>query len=98
MSTTPPEVPEVIGAPQSAEPVEGPRQGRITDAHTRAIVTVLLVIIFGVTNITALGFAFWDQAHCMSWQGVREVAEILLPTQGALIGSAIGFYFADHRR
>jgi hypothetical protein len=91
---------ETIGNVEAKEvvPATGPRRGRITDAGTRAIVTIILVGIFATTNIAALGLVVLDQSQHWDWQPVRDIAELLLPTQGALIGSAIGFYFADSRR
>ena len=76
----------------------GKINGKISDSDTRAIVALILVGIFACTNLGLVILVFWDQAHNYDLEPVRLLGELLLPTQGALIGSAIGFYFADSRR
>lgn len=53
-----------------------------------------LLILFGATNVLLIIIAAYAQAHKFDFTAIKELAEILLPGETALLGSAIGYYYA----
>jgi hypothetical protein len=62
------------------------------EEFVRALLAGVFVVIFGATVIAA--FMFVGSA---AWPNVKELLQILLPAETALLGSAVGFYFGTHR-
>ena len=88
----------IIGSPEDLFPKTSALSGRVTDSDMRAVIAFLLIGIFVTTNLGIGGLGIWEVLHGGTLDGVKALAELLLPTQGTLMGTAIGFYFADTRR
>ena len=58
----------------------------------RTLTTFGFILVFALTIIAALYVVIW---HGTSWSQTKELLELLLPAETALIGSAVGFYFGS---
>lgn len=88
----------IILSPVDFIPTTSELSGRVTDSDMRAVIAFLLIGIFVATNLGIGGLGIWEVLHGGTLDGVKALAELLLPTQGTLMGTAIGFYFGDTRR
>ncbi len=61
----------------------------------RAWIALMLLAIFGLTVIAALLAVIFSDAES---QVVKDLLEVLLPAETALLGSAVGFYFGAESR
>lgn len=55
-----------------------------------------LALLFTVLLFATVGFACWG-ATTSHWDSVKELLQILLPAETALLGSATGFYYGSRR-
>jgi hypothetical protein len=71
----------------------GPARRYVTEEFMRAALAGAFVIIFFLTIIAAV------IATCGGkWHNMKELLEILLPAETALLGSAVGYYFGTMQR
>jgi hypothetical protein len=59
----------------------------------RASYALILVVIFGITV-----WAAFIGANSANWPNFKELLQVLLPAETALLGSAAGFYFGSRQR
>lgn len=57
----------------------------------RMLTTFGLIFIFIVTVLVSFYSVIW---HDSQWKDTKDLIEIMLPAETALIGSVVGFYFA----
>ncbi|SRR5258708_6229469 len=60
----------------------------------RTIITCSFVFIFAITVIAAFAIVAWAGP---SWANTKELIQLLLPAETALLGSAVGFYFGSQK-
>ena len=60
----------------------------------RTIITCSFIIIFFPTIISSFVIVIWFNS---SWASAKELIQLLLPAETALMGSAIGFYFGSQK-
>ena len=65
----------------------------VGEALVRAGLAFTFVIIFAAT----IGWAFLNLSDPGLWMRTKELIEILLPAETALLGSAVGFYFGTRK-
>jgi hypothetical protein len=58
----------------------------------RSYIAYSFTLIFALTILAALYVVIWRNS---SWPQTKELIELLLPAETALIGSAVGFYFGS---
>jgi len=58
----------------------------------RTLTTFGFIFVFALTICAALYVVIW---HSSSWSQAKELLDLLLPAETALIGSAVGFYFGS---
>lgn len=58
----------------------------------RAFTTGAFIILFGLTVLCSFAIVVFDG---MVWTNVKDLLQIMLPTETALIGSVVGFYFGS---
>ncbi len=63
------------------------------EAAVRATLAYIFSVIFGAT--VALGFISSMTGY--GWANTRELLQLLLPAETALLGSAVGFYFGTRK-
>jgi hypothetical protein len=93
-SSQPPSEPDAIVAGSLVPPV---RVGRLvgftsSDELIRAGLALVFVVIFLIT--VALAFRNVDATL---WTNTKELLQLLLPAEIALLGSAVGFYFGTKK-
>lgn len=80
-------------------------EGRLPQPSTRStelreigreLVRGGLAILFAIILIGTIVFAF-QHVGTPSWVDTKELLQLLLPAETALLGSATGFYFAASR-
>ncbi len=77
----------------SAAPVEETRSRYLAPEElVRAGLAFAFVVIFAAT----IGFAFARVDE--NWASTKELIELLLPAETALLGSAVGFYFGTRQQ
>jgi hypothetical protein len=77
----------------SAAPVEETRSRYLAPEElVRAGLAFAFVVIFAAT----IGFAFTGVDE--HWASTKELVELLLPAETALLGSAVGFYFGTRQQ
>ena len=60
----------------------------------RTIITCSFILIFFLTIIASFVIVIWFNS---SWASAKELIQLLLPAETALMGSAIGFYFGSQK-
>ena len=60
----------------------------------RTIVTCSFILIFFLTVIASFVIIMWFSSN---WVSAKELIQLLLPAETALMGSAIGFYFGSQK-
>ena len=73
---------------------ESPAERR---AWRQELVRSELALLFTLIFIGTVAYACWA-ATTRHWPAAKELVEILLPAETALIGSATGFYFGSRSR
>jgi len=69
---------------------------KVSEPYVRARVTYALVWIFGLT-ILATFATFWFAAG-KDWRDIKDLVELVITPEVAILASAIGFYFGNVRR
>lgn len=64
----------------------------VWEALVRAGLAFIFVLIFFVTVVCAFWFVDSD-----NWPNIKELLQVLLPAETALLGSAVGFYFGTRK-
>lgn len=67
----------------------------LSDQSVRGWLALAFAIIFGVTTITALIIV--SVVSDLHWANMKELLQILIPAQTALLGSVVGFYYGTQR-
>ena len=60
------------------------------------VVRASLAIFFAIILLVTIIYAFANVSG-PDWTNVKELVQILLPAETALLGSAVGFYFGSQR-
>ena len=60
------------------------------------VVRLLIVVLLFAAFITTLVWAFVS-ANGSHWANVKDLLDLLLPAETALLGTAIAFYMTDRR-
>lgn len=60
----------------------------------RTIITCSFIFIFGLTILASFAIVIWFNSN---WASAKELVQLLLPAETALMGSAIGFYFGSQK-
>ena len=63
------------------------------EAFVRGSLAFVFVLIFAAT----IGWAFLNLGDAALWMRTKELIELLLPAETALLGSAVGFYFGTRK-
>ncbi len=61
----------------------------------RSVVTYAFVGILAITLLATLAIVIWDSP---GWASAKDFLQIVLPTETALVGSVVGFYFGSQSR
>jgi hypothetical protein len=80
-----------LPAPPDALPSRAYTQGPYRPDRVRALLGFSMLAPFALT-VAFLAAA----AIAGRWADVREFAEVILPLEGVMLGSALTFYFASH--
>lgn len=89
-----------VQVPQfSVQPVTLPTgvsvQERTLEDWARFWLAASFVVIFALTVVIVL-IIVWNDSR--TWPSLKELLEILIPAEAALLGSATGFYFGSRER
>ena len=60
------------------------------------VVRALLAFTFVIILVLTIVFAFQNVSG-PNWTNTKELLQLLLPAETALLGSAVGFYFGSRR-
>ena len=60
----------------------------------RTIITCSFIAIFALTILASLAIVTWVGS---AWTNAKELMQLVLPAETALMGSAIGFYFGSQK-
>jgi len=60
----------------------------------RTIITCSFIAIFALTILASLAIVTWSGSV---WTNAKELLQLVLPAETALMGSAIGFYFGSQK-
>ncbi|HEY4037151.1 MAG TPA: hypothetical protein VGL94_24610 [Ktedonobacteraceae bacterium] len=60
----------------------------------RTIITCSFILIFSLTILGSFVVVIWFNSN---WASTKELVQLLLPAETALMGSAIGFYFGSQK-
>lgn len=80
---------EITGRVDAPDPERRPVQ-LTPDDTARLLLAFTFVILFALTIFFACIAVITDGS---AWSKVREMLEVILPAETALLGSAVGFYF-----
>jgi hypothetical protein len=82
-----------VGSPELSGVEEIPVTGRlVSEEIVRASLAFAFVILLGFT--VGLAFLAVNGNH---WANTKELLQLLLPAETALLGSAVGFYFGTRK-
>ena len=70
--------------------VERPADPEERRDYVRAFATGAFITIFGLTVLFCFVIVVFNTS---AWANTKELIQFMLPTETALIGSALGFYF-----
>ena len=83
---------EITIGPLEESPVtERPPDPEERRDSVRAFTTGSLLVIFGLTLLFSFIIVIF---YASAWTNTKELIQIMLPAETALIGSVIGFYFS----
>ena len=77
-------VPTVVGTP-------------FTEPYVRAKVTFGLIWLFG-GSVAASFVTFWFFSGSKDWRDIKDIFELILTPEIAILGTALGFYFGHPKR
>ena len=63
------------------------------EAFMRALLAWSFIVIFGLT----VCWAFGNVSNETTWTNTKELLQLLLPAESALLGSAVGYYFGSRK-
>jgi hypothetical protein len=68
-----------------------------TEPYVRAKVTFRLIWLFA-GSVLASFITFWACSGGRDWRDIKDVVELILTPEIAILGTALGFYFGNPRR
>jgi hypothetical protein len=69
----------------------------VTEPYVRAKVTFRLIWLFG-GSVLASFITFWFFSGSKDWRDIKDVCELVLTPEIAILGTALGFYFGNPKR
>jgi len=67
------------------------------EPYVRAKVTFRLIWVFA-GSVLASFITFWAFSSSGDWRDIKDIIELILTPEIAILGSALGFYFGSPRR
>ena|SRR5258705_7786631 len=97
--------PDPTVAPQEVEPSIAIKIKTIFPELARILLASMFAVIFGATVWIAMHSTSitvveenGKKSSTDNWTNMKELLQILLPAETALLGSAVGFYFGSQQR
>ncbi len=87
--------PEIAAPMPSLTPTLEERALRVRTI-SREVVRLLIVVLLFVAFITTIVWSFIS-AGTASWKNIKDLLDLLLPAETALLGTAIAFYMTESR-